>query len=156
MYRYSIINNTTWIFINNLKQNKIKLWPTELNFLTIQKQRREPFHYFENIMLSDFIFNNWLYFRLGADKPGELKEFFYLKSTDLSHRTIRCDNSTIPKKSSNFLRIYCVSDTHERHETLENIPQSMECDILIHAGDIFMTSRMLSRNVSVWPMNATM
>ena len=106
-------------------------------------------------MLSDFIFNYWLYFRLGADKPGTLKEFFYLKSTDLSlsHRTIRFDNSTIPKKSSNFLRIYCISDTHERHETLENIPQSMECDILIHAGDIFMTSRVLSRNVSVRPMN---
>ena len=104
-------------------------------------------------MFSDFIFNYWLYFRLGANTPGTLKEFFYLKSTDLSHRTIRLDNSTIPKKSSNFLRIYCISDTHERHETLENIPQSMECDILIHAGDIFMTSRMLSRNVRLRPMS---
>ena len=100
-------------------------------------------------MFSDLVFNSWLYFRLGTNKPGQLKEFFYLTSNDLIRKTILCDNSTIPKKASTHLRIYCISDTHERHETLEDIPETMECDILIHAGDIFMTSRMLSRNVSV-------
>lgn len=39
------------------------------------------------------------------------------------------------------LRIIVISDTHERHYTLGTLPR---CDILIHAGDILMSSRVQS------------
>ena len=98
-------------------------------------------------MLFDSVFNSFLYFRLGANKPGNLNDFNYLKSDDPERKTVVCNNSTIPKKTDSYIRIYCISDTHERHETLEDIPETMECDIFIHGGDIFMTSRMLSLEV---------
>lgn len=47
------------------------------------------------------------------------------------------------------LRICVVSDTHDRHYLLESMPQ---CDILIHAGDIFMTNRMTSTEGSIYEL----
>lgn len=39
------------------------------------------------------------------------------------------------------VRVMIISDTHERHSTLGKLPP---CDVLIHAGDILMTSRVQS------------
>jgi predicted phosphodiesterase len=43
--------------------------------------------------------------------------------------------------TSRALRIIVISDTHDRHHLFTTLP---ECDILIHGGDILMTSRKLS------------
>jgi ribosome-binding protein aMBF1 (putative translation factor) len=40
------------------------------------------------------------------------------------------------------LRIVAISDTHDRHHLLEDLP---ECDLLIHSGDILMTSRVFTK-----------
>ena len=50
--------------------------------------------------------------------------------------------NSLPKSSStSSLRICVISDTHDRHFVLKQLPK---CDILIHAGDILMKSRKLS------------
>ena len=49
--------------------------------------------------------------------------------------------SEIENSDGECLRIVIISDTHDRHKSLKRLP---DCDILIHAGDILMTSRKLS------------
>jgi hypothetical protein len=48
--------------------------------------------------------------------------------------------------SLQHLRIIVISDTHDRHYLLETLP---ECDILIHAGDIFMKGRLSSLEYAI-------
>lgn len=51
-----------------------------------------------------------------------------------------------PKSSDKTVRCVVVSDTHERHAALADLPP---CDLLIHCGDIFMANRFLSHKASV-------
>lgn len=51
-------------------------------------------------------------------------------------------SSIHPYPQRRSLRIVLISDTHDRHSLISNIP---ECDILIHAGDILMKSRKASK-----------
>ena len=51
-------------------------------------------------------------------------------------------SSKLPSRNDGEMRITVISDTHDRHYLLNSLP---ECDILIHAGDILMTSRKYSR-----------
>ena len=42
----------------------------------------------------------------------------------------------------NHVRIVIISDTHDRHDKIGNLPLS---DVFIHCGDIFMTSRLFTK-----------
>lgn len=97
--------------------------------------------------LFDAIFNSFLHFRLGNTRnPHSLSDFLYAKIHD-DGSFDGCNDSyflkDMPICDSKNMRIFCVSDTHERHSVIKNSPE-LSCNIFIHAGDIFMTNRMMS------------
>lgn len=57
--------------------------------------------------------------------------------------------STLATASGSIVRIYCISDTHERHDVLPDLPLEANCDVFIHAGDIFMTNRVMTKEGSI-------
>ena len=60
---------------------------------------------------------------------------------------------SIQHGNNKTLRFVVVSDTHDRHRGIGPVP---ECDVFVHCGDIFMTSRLFSRKISVkklWRFN---
>merc|ERR1712018_691336 len=59
----------------------------------------------------------------------------HLVATQQRPQIIKCDTSALRKINSkgNPVRVVCISDTHNRHSEMEEIPQG---DILIHAGDL--------------------
>jgi predicted phosphodiesterase len=87
--------------------------------------------------MSDSVFEAFLHFRLGNASQDEL--CVYSSSENISPQLTR--RSDLPQKKSKSQRIVVVSDTHERHECIGEIPRG---DIFIHAGDIMMTNRMTS------------
>ena len=68
--------------------------------------------------------------------------------SDLSMSTdeVEIHQSDLPQQSEDNIRICILSDTHERHYLLENLPH---CDILVHSGDIFMTGRKTPLNSAI-------
>lgn len=103
----------------------------------------------------DFLFNTFLYWRLGSHFDHQ-SIFNYLeydhKELSPIDQPLLCplEISLIPKKKYNVVRICIISDTHERHYLLPKIPP---CDILIHAGDIFMTNSKMSTVGSIDKIN---
>lgn len=112
----------------------------------------------------DWAFNQFLYFRLGntaltpnfchfveidslasveggqaKQKKADLKK---LPSTEIS--SLELDNT---QKAEDRVRICVISDTHERHRVLGSLPSS--ADILIHSGDILMTTRFISKSEAI-------
>lgn len=57
-----------------------------------------------------------------------------------SNTFVSCLPTNLPLKRGDTFRVVCISDTHDTHRHLA-IPQA---DILIHAGDIQLTSRRFS------------
>lgn len=51
------------------------------------------------------------------------------------------ENALLPVLKDGYSRIVIVSDTHDKHSYLTNLPK---CDLFIHAGDILLTSRNFS------------
>ena len=90
-------------------------------------------------VIFDNIFNAFLYFRLGS-KEVSSKESLYVDLNNNNDNGTKLAHDYLPEIKSNHSRICVISDTHERHKSIE-IP---DCDILIHAGDILMTSRFIS------------
>lgn len=87
--------------------------------------------------VSDSIFETFLTFRLGNYRQEEL--CLYSESKQVSPQLI--PRSSLPLKSEHSHRIIVVSDTHERHACIGEIPRG---DIFIHAGDILMTNSRAS------------
>lgn len=56
------------------------------------------------------------------------------------------DNLMYPADNDKMLRICTVSDTHNRHYLFTNLPT---CDVILHTGDIFMHSRMISTSKAI-------
>lgn len=54
--------------------------------------------------------------------------------------------SALPPRKEENIRVVVVSDTHERHHKLENLPNS---DIFVHCGDIALTGRLFSKKAGV-------
>lgn len=48
------------------------------------------------------------------------------------------------RKDSKVYRIVIIGDTHDCHRSISELP---ECDLFIHCGDIFMTSRLFSKRI---------
>jgi predicted phosphodiesterase len=71
----------------------------------------------------------------------QVKHVASLTSEAKSYDEIHQSQSSKTTASGRIVRVMVISDTHERHHTLGNLPP---CDILIHAGDILMTSRVQS------------
>lgn len=85
----------------------------------------------------DSVFEVFLYFRLGKSKEGDHHVLYY--SSDIESSGV-LKIRDLPEQQSGTKRIVLVSDTHDRYRGL-NLPPG---DLFIHAGDIFMTGRMLS------------
>lgn len=90
--------------------------------------------------INDSVVNYFHSFRLGNGK--QLSKCLY-SSDEGDFQLAEYECSDLPQLSVNSgtVRTVVVSDTHNRHQCLSNIPP---CDILFHCGDIFMTSRMFT------------
>ena len=97
---------------------------------------------------SDATATTFRYFRIGNSLLEP--DFYEYHSLKPCHGNSQVNSSKVHKDDISYndgkLRLCILSDTHDRHYLFENIPPS---DILIHAGDIFMTNRMISTNRSV-------
>jgi len=109
--------------------------------------------------LVDAVVNQFLYYRLGNtvlkpnhyeyidmsvteimgidDKSGRLPS----QELQISELPTGPVSSSSSASATSMIRVCIISDTHERHGLLGVLPV---CDILIHAGDILMTGRMVS------------
>jgi hypothetical protein len=92
----------------------------------------------------------FLYFRLGSRTPLSPHCWFVGDEWTRTHTSGEATGlamgeklltENLPEAPEGAIRICVVSDTHERHETLTVPP----CDILIHSGDILMSSIFKSR-----------
>ena len=54
--------------------------------------------------------------------------------------------SSIPSCSKDNMRVVILSDTHDNHHRIAPLPP---CDMLIHCGDVMMTSKHFSDKVSI-------
>lgn len=88
--------------------------------------------------VSDFVVSMFLHYRVGHQHRNR-EVFNYYKYPDLSSNCIHA--SDLPECDPDHIRIVVVSDTHNRHESLDYLPP---CDILVHCGDVLMTGRRLS------------
>lgn len=81
-------------------------------------------------------------FRLGnTSRNNEICLYSYKESSRIIER------KNLPEKvNSNIIRIIIISDTHQRHRTIGELPSG---DIFIHSGDIMMTNRMLTTYRSI-------
>ena len=52
----------------------------------------------------------------------------------------------LPDKPKDKTRLFFISDTHEKHELLDNIPKA---NILIHSGDILYQGRKYLDSISL-------
>ena len=103
--------------------------------------------------VSDYAFEAFLLWRIGSthENPSEIEYLTYGNTEIPEHKYYNISSSIfryneLPAKNENQIRICCISDTHDRHASIGNIP---ECDIFIHTGDIFMTSRKISKQSAI-------
>lgn len=92
--------------------------------------------------LFDEVMEVFYSFRLG-NSSRDNQICLYL---DSNNNLIRINRNSIPNKEINTIRLIIVSDTHQRHHTLGELPIG---DIFIHAGDIMMTNRMITTARSI-------
>jgi hypothetical protein len=85
--------------------------------------------------LFDIFSNRAINLFLGNEEHVQPNQCQYLSSPDADQTTVNFKD--LPIKQPGTLRLIIVSDTHERHTKLGNIPIG---DIFIHCGDILMTS----------------
>ena len=91
--------------------------------------------------LTDSVFDFFLYFRLGSSRPQDSPQVVFVeRDWKDTKRLIALDE--LPGLYSGDIRVCVISDTHDRHMVISN--QIPECDLLIHAGDILMSSRFVS------------
>lgn len=85
----------------------------------------------------------------------QVQRFYQVPSTILrngpelkKYRHNRTPLAILPQKGSeeSCLRLIVISDTHDRHFLLEDLPP---CDILIHCGDILMKGRRASEQYAL-------
>jgi hypothetical protein len=92
----------------------------------------------------DYTVGIWDYFYLGSSvKYKNVCKYVNISIDDKMLKPVQYDQ--IPPKidmKSGSVRLCIISDTHDRHHLLENLPN---CDILIHCGDIFMHSSLYSQ-----------
>jgi len=74
-----------------------------------------------------------------SDSVGQDDKCVYLSHPNYIY-TVR-NRSELPNCSIDHSRLVVVSDTHDRHHRIGTLP---DCDLLIHCGDIMMTSRHFS------------
>eukprot|EP01084_Bolivina_argentea_P174777 302736_1 len=56
-----------------------------------------------------------------------------------------------PTKDENVIKLLCISDTHNKHDEIKNIPSA---DILIHCGDFTMYGKLTEiQNYDKWIEN---
>lgn len=76
---------------------------------------------------------------LGYENHDQPSTCRYMKYGEDDHIILNFQD--LPEKIEGCTRLIIVSDTHERHQKITNIPVG---DIFIHCGDVLMTSRFIS------------
>lgn len=76
---------------------------------------------------------------LGDAEHSQPNFCHYVSAGEDSHSMLSYDK--LPEKGANTMRLIIVSDTHERHTKLRNLPKG---DVFVHCGDVLMTSRLYS------------
>jgi predicted phosphodiesterase len=59
-----------------------------------------------------------------------------------------CALADLPRKSPNTIRLLCISDTHELHESVRAANLDISADLLVHTGDIMLCNRRFSHAYS--------
>jgi predicted phosphodiesterase len=90
------------------------------------------------------------YFRLGGsvERPDHVK-YYSLTSCEHAVEGEEIHRDEVPERLEGSIRICILSDTHERHHLFRSVPP---CDLLVHAGDILMTGRMISHERAEYEM----
>lgn len=85
----------------------------------------------------DTLLDGFMYFRLGNSPLP--RQVLYAALRPAQQATV--DVNSLPIQNPNTVRIVLISDTHDRHYCIGELPKG---DVFIHAGDICMTSRLYS------------
>lgn len=106
------------------------------------------------IQMSHDLDVSWIDYNDGEDEEPSRRAISEFKSSVKYTETSSSKKSTTDTtcniaergRESKIVRICCISDTHQYHRDISNIP---ECDIFIHAGDITFSSRRLSKEIVI-------
>mmetsp|Transcript_15305 Transcript_15305/g.23049 ORF Transcript_15305/g.23049 Transcript_15305/m.23049 type:complete len:259 (+) Transcript_15305:67-843(+) len=93
--------------------------------------------------INDLVMDIYYSYRLGND--AKLDECLYADIRGGEQPRIR-RRDELPRKSESKTRIIVISDTHQRHDVIGDLPEG---DIFIHAGDVFMSSQRVSHSRGV-------
>jgi predicted phosphodiesterase len=110
--------------------NRLTSWRPSLHTDDGDSQERQTEAYIPPCL---FISSDWV-------APSQQSDAASRKDYKISRLGKMLDSNQLPQKPGGAWRFCVISDTHERHTSLE-IP---DCDVLIHAGDILMSSRFIS------------
>lgn len=89
--------------------------------------------------LNDVLFDGFLAVRTGGDSRGASASCLYVAD---GRGGLEFPRDALPTKKSGSVRLVVISDTHGRHLSLgSRLPAG---DVLVHCGDILMTSRFWS------------
>ena len=91
--------------------------------------------------ISDGIFDVFMYFRIG----NTAAPLSVLKVSLSDGTSQKISHEDLEPVEEGRVRVIAISDTHNRHECVKVPP----CDILVHTGDILMTSRFRSKASSL-------
>lgn len=100
---------------------------------------------------TDSLFDIMFMFRLGGKAKDDNKCLYYKYDLPATESPQLLERSSLPPlpdacNERKFIRVVVISDTHERHDRIGNLPEG---DVLIHCGDILMTNRIFSQEASV-------
>jgi predicted phosphohydrolase len=102
--------------------------------------------------IRDNLYEVYAFFKLGSNYSLRERQFHYIcynGGVGSEPRMLRASElAKLDRK--NKVRIVCISDTHERHESVKVPP----CDIFVHCGDILFVSRKKSLHCNVKKMEA--
>lgn len=101
--------------------------------------------------ISDLFFHLFITFFLDNKHHDQNKYLYYVYPNEDAKVVTKETLPSKPLNSDDYLRIVVMSDTHDRHHKLEELPPS---DLFIHCGDITMISRVFSTKQHIKSLKA--
>jgi len=100
----------------------------------------------------DSLYEVYAFFKLGRNFSFKEPKYHYISYKDGNGKEPQLLSSSELAKldRTNKVRVVCISDTHERHESVTIPP----CDVFIHTGDILFVSRKKSLHCNLKKMEA--
>jgi len=91
--------------------------------------------------LNDTIMDVWFSFRTGSRASDQCLYFMNNGASDDSPEGTLTPRDALPEQTPGTVRVVVISDTHGRHASIGRLP---DCDMMVHCGDILMSSRLWS------------